>query len=91
MLQAEYTRQFKKDLKLCEKRGLKMEEIKAVMVRLAAGERLEPKFRNHVLKGEYAGHGECHIRPDWLILYLKQESRNAIVFVRTGTHSDLFE
>jgi mRNA interferase YafQ len=91
MLQAEYTRLFKKDFKRCEKRGLDMEEIQAVMSRLAADERLEPRFRDHILKGSYEGFGECHIRPDWLLVYLKQENRNAIVFVRTGTHADLFE
>ena len=91
MLNPQYSKQFKKDYKRSEKRGFKTDEIKTVMRRLAIGEQLEPKFRDHVLKGEYEGFGECHIRPDWLLIYLKEENKGIIIFVRTGTHADLFE
>ncbi len=87
----EYTKQFKKDYKLCNKRGLPPREIEAVMKKLLQDLPLAAKHRDHVLKGEYEGFGECHIRPDWLLIYLKDEARKCLVFVRTGTHSDLFD
>ena len=91
MLNPEYSKQFKKDYKRAEKRGLKIEELKMVMRRLAYGEVLEAKYHDHVLQGKYKGFGECHVRPDLLLIYLKEEENKRIVFVRTGTHSDLFE
>jgi mRNA interferase YafQ len=67
----EFTKQFKKDYKLCQNRGLPASEIEAIMRRLLQGLPLAEKHRDHVLKGEYIGFGECHIRPDWLLIYLK--------------------
>jgi mRNA interferase YafQ len=87
----EYTRQFKKDYKRCKKRGLPESEIETIMRLLLQGMPLAEKHRDHTLKGEYDGHGECHIRPDWLLIYFKDKARKALVFVRTGTHGDLFE
>ena len=52
---------------------------------------LDPKHRDHVLSGEYKGFGECHIRPDWLLIYLKDIRKKTITFVRTGSHADLFD
>jgi mRNA interferase YafQ len=86
-----YTKQFKKDYKKSLKRGLPEAEIGAIMRRLLQGLPLAEKHRDHVLKGEYKGFGECHIRPDWLLLYLKDEASKTLTFVRTGTHSDLFD
>jgi mRNA interferase YafQ len=86
-----YTKQFKKDYKRCQKRDLPASEIEAIMRRLLQDKPLAEKHRDHTLKGEFAGYGECHIRPDWLLIYLKDEASKELTFVRTGTHSDLFE
>lgn len=86
-----YTKQFKKDYKRSLKRGLPEFEIEAVMRKLLLGQALEPRHRDHILKGTYQGFGECHIRPDWLLIYLKDKSTETLTFVRTGTHSDLFD
>ena len=82
------TSQFKKDVKRLIKRGRKFEEFKGVISKLSVGEPLEAKFRDHILTGQYKGTRECHIEPDWLLIYELTESE--LVLVRTGTHSDLF-
>jgi mRNA interferase YafQ len=82
------TPQFKKDVKRLIKRGNKFEEFKEVISKLSVGEPLESKFRDHILTGQYKGTRECHIEPDWLLIYELTESE--LVLVRTGTHSDLF-
>jgi mRNA interferase YafQ len=87
----EYTKQFKKDFKRCDKRGLPLAELETVMKTLMAGKTLAERHRDHTLTGEYKGFGECHVRPDWLLIYLKVPEERVIRFVRTGTHSDLFE
>ena len=84
-----YTARFKKDYKAMKKRGSDMEKINEVIRRLAIPERLEPRYRNHVLIGEYKGHSECHIEPDWLLIYYYTNTH--IICVATGSHSDLFE
>ena len=81
--------QFKRDLKLAIKRGKKMALIKEIMTKLAAEIPLEAKHRDHKLSGVYNDHRECHIEPDWLLIYRIESTQ--IVFVRTGTHSDLFK
>lgn len=81
------SKKFSKDLKRCQKRGYDIEALKTVM-RLAATETLEPKHRPHILSGTFTGYWECHIRPDWLLIY--QLDEKSITFERTGTHSDLF-
>ena len=83
------TSQFKKDVKRMQKRGKKFEEFKEVIRELSAEETLEAKYRDHVLVGQYKGTRECHIEPDWLLIYELAESE--LVLVRTGTHSDLFQ
>jgi len=82
------TTQFKKDVKRMEKRGKKFAEFKEVIRELAAEETLEAKYRDHVLVGQYKGTRECHIEPDWLLVYELAESE--LTLVRTGTHTDLF-
>lgn len=67
-----------------------MEKIKTAMKMLAAGEPLPPRNRDHALTGNYANRRECHIEPDWLLIYKTDESHKEIIFERTGTHSDLF-
>ena len=83
-----YTNRFAKDLKLMTKRGRDPENIKAVMRHLIEEEPLDRKFRDHVLIGNFKDRRECHIEPDWLLIYRIEES--AIIFERTGTHADLF-
>ncbi len=86
----ERTSQFKKDFKNAEKQGLDMDELKTVIKMLADGEKLPEKYRDHPLKGDYKGHRECHIEPDWLLIYKITESILVLSLVRTGTHSRLF-
>ena len=82
------TTQFKRDVKRMGRRGKKFEEFKEVIRRLAAEEELESKYRDHVLVGQYKGTRECHIEPDWLLIYELVECE--LILIRTGTHSDLF-
>ena len=82
------TTQFKRDVKLAEKRGRQMSRLKSVMTKLANEESLDPKYKDHKLGGDYKNHRECHIEPDWLLIY--RLIAKEIHFVRTGTHSDLF-
>jgi mRNA interferase YafQ len=84
-----YTKQFAKDLKKMEKRGKSLEKIKRILKTLVNEERLSAKYRDHKLIGNYKGRRECHIEPDWLLIYKIIDSE--IIFERTGTHSDLFE
>ena len=88
MLTPSYTNRFEKDLMLVTKRGKDTDKLKKVIELIMAEQPLPQRLRDHVLVGKYAGRRECHIEPDWLLLY-KLESREAI-FERTGTHSDLF-
>ncbi|MGK7943801.1 MAG: type II toxin-antitoxin system YafQ family toxin [Microcystaceae cyanobacterium] len=85
-----YTKQFEKDLKKMVKRGKKMEKLKGVINKLANGEELELRYRDHQLIGNYIGRRECHIESDWLLIYKLLSSEHTIIFERTGTHSDLF-
>lgn len=87
-LNAFYTTQFRKDFKQCVKRGYDMQLIRHVMESLENQETLPPKNKDHFLTGNYTGFRECHVQPDWLLIY--QVSNESIVFDRTGTHSDLF-
>jgi mRNA interferase YafQ len=64
-------------------------KIKGVLEKIASGQEIEPRYRDHVLIGQYRGTRECHIEPDWLLIYEKAESE--VVLIRTGTHSDLFK
>ncbi len=82
--------QFRKDLKLAAKRGYNMDKIKDVIAKLANGEMLEAKYRDHLLTGNYGGYRECHIEPDWLLVYQIDGGRLILFLARTGTHSDLF-
>ena len=84
-----FTRQFAKDLKRMEKRGKPPEKIKKIIKNLINEERLDAKYKDHKLIGNYKGRRECHIEPDWLLIYKIEDSE--IIFERTGTHSDLFE
>ena len=82
--------QFRKDLKLAAKRGYDLNKIKNVIEKLANGEILEAKYRDHLLTGDYGGFRECHIQPDWLLVYQIDNGQLVLFLARTGTHSDLF-
>ena len=84
------TGEFKQDLKRCKKRGLPMDELWAVIGRLLNGETLEPKYRVHLLSGDRRGQWECHIEPDWLLIWEQYETELILLMINTGSHSDLF-
>lgn len=87
---AKPTSQFKKDLKKAQKRGCDLELLTNVIKKLSDGEKLDEKYKDHPLTGNYSNRRECHIQPDWLLIYQIVESDLILVLVRTGTHSDLF-
>ena len=88
MLTPFYTTQFNKDVKRDKKRGKNIEKLKAIMTLLIAAHPLPPKNKDHKLGGNFSDCRECHLEPDWLLIY--QINGNEIVFIRTGSHSDLF-
>lgn len=88
MLNVIYSGRFKKDYKTCIKRGLNMNLLKSVVEILAVPAALPVKNQDHDLKGKYKGRRECHIAPDWLLIY--EVDGNDLYLDRTGTHSDLF-
>ena len=82
--------QFKKDLKLAAKRGYKIELLTDVIKKIANGEVLEPKYKDHQLPGNFGFYRECHIQPDWLLIYEIDGEQLILILSRTGTHGDLF-
>lgn len=84
------TSQFKKDFKLAMKRGLNIDLLEIVIATLALGEPLPDKNKDHALTGNWIGHRECHILPDWLLIYRIEEEVLILILARSGTHSDLF-
>ncbi len=80
---------FKKDLKLAIKRGYRIELLETVVNQIAAGKPLDKKYRDHFLTGNYDGFRECHITPDWILIYQIREKEVVLFLSRTGTHSDL--
>jgi len=82
MLQLSYTRQFQRDLKKIQKRGKDVDKIKCIIKNLARGRKLAPCFKNHKLVGKYQSRRECHIEPDWLLIY--KLTSQEIIFERTG-------
>lgn len=88
MLKPAYTNQFKKELDLMIRRGKDRLKIAAVITALIEQRLLEPKHRVHALIGNFKGRMDCHVEPDWLLIYKIDDDE--IIFERTGTHSDLF-
>lgn len=88
--QVQWTKQYKKDVKLAKKRNYKMDELYSVVEKLANDEILEERYHDHNLEGNWEGHRELHIRPDWLLIYQKKDNLLILELSRTGTHSDLF-
>lgn len=91
MFSLEYSGQFKKDLKRMVKRGADITAIRHVISILENDGQVPMEYRPHILKGDWDGIWECHIQPDWLLLYDISDSIKLIRLVRTGTHSDLFK
>lgn len=85
------TGKFKKGLKRAKKRGLDIELLDVIVEKLLNGRSLHDKNRDHELKGRYTGFRECHIQPDWLLIYLIEDDILTLTLVDTGTHSDLFD
>ena len=86
-----FTSRFKKDLKLAKKQSRNIDKLFAVIEKLANCETLDEKFRDHSLLGSYTGTRECHIEPDFLLIYEKFDDILVLSLVRTGSHSDLFK
>ncbi|MCI8284993.1 MAG: type II toxin-antitoxin system YafQ family toxin [Firmicutes bacterium] len=89
MYKLKYSSKIKKDLKTCQKRNLDLSLLEKVIDKLRIPEPLEDKNKDHNLKGDYNGFRECHITPDWLLIYRYHEE--FLELARTGTHSDLFK
>ena len=83
------TSQFKKDVKRMEKRGNDFNDFKEIVKLLLGGQKIDTKYRDHALIGQYSGTRECHVGPDWLIIY--ESTQEEIVLIRMGSHSDLFK
>lgn len=90
MRKIKYHSAFKKDYKRIVRRGYDISKLEAVIRILALGEDLPPVYRDHQLKGDYKGCRECHIAPDWLLIYEIQDNDLILCLTRTGTHSDMF-
>lgn len=90
MLTLKMTNQFKKDLKLAKKRGLKTQKLEQVLQTLLEEKPLDIKYRDHALTGDYIGFRECHVESDWLLVYMIDQGQLILTASRTGTHSDLF-
>ncbi len=89
MRKVSYAKRFEKDVKRLQKRGYAMSKLGNLVRRLAAGETLEDRYRDHFLRGNYEGFRECHIAPDCLLIYTFTDVE--LILARTGTHSELFE
>lgn len=85
-----WTTKFKKDYKLAIKRGLNIDLLDKIIRALSRGEMLPEKNKDHELTGDWAGHRECHIQPDWLLIYRIEDDILVLTLSRTGSHSDLF-
>lgn len=91
MYDLEYSGQFKKDLKLMKRRGVNIEDIRKVLNYLANDGQVPAEYLPHILSGKFQGIWECHINPDWLLMYDIADSIQLVRLVRTGSHSDLFK
>lgn len=90
MLDLIMTGQFKRDLKRIQKRSLELELLKNVIRLLLEEQTLDEKYRDHALTGNYRGFRECHVQPDWLLIYAIDHNELILTASRTGSHSDLF-
>ncbi|NEO41511.1 MAG: type II toxin-antitoxin system YafQ family toxin [Moorea sp. SIOASIH] len=88
MLSPVFENRFKKDVKRLQKRGKNMEKLKTVIEKLLERKELEPKYKDHALTGNWSGYRDCHIEPDWILIYKTSETN--LFLVRSGSHADLF-
>jgi len=91
MLELKVTSKYKKDRRLMKKRGKDLSQLTSIIEKLQRREPLEPKHHDHPLQGNYARHRECHIDPDWLLIYRIDNEALILTAVRTGSHSDLLK
>ncbi len=84
-----YTNQFKKDYKRVKKQNKNLGKLREIIDQLSQDTKLGPQYRNHKLVGNWAGHRECHIGPDWLLIY--RITSQGIFLERTGSHAELFK
>ena len=89
--EVKFTTQFKKDIKLAKKQKKNLDLLFDVIDKLANGKKLDSKFRDHDLSGDYAGTRECHVEPDWLLIYEIRDDVLVLMLYRLGTHSELFK
>lgn len=89
MLKIKTTKRFEKDLKLIKKRGYNLQLLNKVLKELVAENKLNSKYQDHALVGNMKGFRECHISPDWLLIYSINKEHLILVLSRTGSHSDL--
>jgi mRNA interferase YafQ len=90
MYALEFTHQYLKDIKLARKRKFDEEKLNQLIKLLLSGNKMPAHYKNHPLSGKFKGLHECHITPDWLLIYSKEKAIRLIKLIRTGTHSDLF-
>lgn len=90
MLTIEYHKSFKKDYKRVKKQGYNIKKLETVISLLANEQQLPEFYRDHALKGDYEGFRECHIQPDWLLIYCVEKGKLVLALSRTGSHSELF-
>lgn len=91
MYQVKFTTAYKKAYKLMKKRGLDLSLLDEVVDLLRQGKQLEERYCDHGLTGNFAGFRECHIKPDWLLIYLIEDDILTLTLIDTGSHSDLFK
>ena len=91
MLKIFYTKKIKKDIKLIQKRNYNLKKFETIVKLIQENKPLPEKYKDHALTGNYAGFRECHIEPDWLLIYKIENDILILVLSRTGTHSDLFK
>ena len=90
MLNIVWKSQFKKDFKKISKHQKNLEKLSYIVKEIQQGKALSAKYKNHKLKGDYIDCWECHIEPDWLLIYKIDYTQNELILIRTGSHSDLF-
>ena len=90
MYSIKFTNRFKKDVKRCQKRGYDLSVLANAIDMLQKSGNLPATFKSHVLKGSYEGLHECHLKPDWLLVWQKNDNELTLLFMTTGTHSDIF-
>ncbi len=91
MYQVKFTTAFKKSYKKAIKRGLDVSILESVIDTLRQGKPLDKKYKHHTLKGNFSGYHECHLQPDWLLIYLIEDDILTLTIADTGTHSDIFK